>query len=98
VFYSEEGNKREQLPRQWEDWLAEAGIEDLHWHDLRHTFASRLVTAGIDLYSVMELLGHHSIEMTQRYAHLAPDHLKEAVEVLTRNQPAPKPAPAIVSA
>ncbi len=96
VFYTEEGAQRRELPRQWEDWLKQAQIENFHWHDLRHTFASRLVMRGVDLYTVKELLGHHSIEMTQRYAHLAPDYLKRSVEVLV--QPAPIPAPEIISA
>jgi hypothetical protein len=67
VFYNVDGDMREQLPRQWEGWLAQAKIEDFRWHDLRHTFASRLVMTGVDLYAVKELLGH-PIEMTQRYA------------------------------
>jgi integrase len=81
VFYTENGTQRSQMARQWVGWLKQAGIENFHWHDLRHTFASRLVMGGVDLYTVMKLMGHHSIEMTQRYAHLAPSHLKQAVEV-----------------
>jgi len=50
----------------------------------RHTFATRLVMAGVDLYTVKTLLGHKTIQMTMRYAHLAPGHLKQAVEVLAR--------------
>jgi len=56
---------------------------DLSWHCLRHTFASLLVMAGVDLRTVQELMGHKSIEMTMRYAHLSPAHKLEAVQRLT---------------
>ena len=59
-----------------------AELEDLHFHDLRHTFASHLVMAGIDLTTVKELLGHKDIKMTLRYAHLAPAHKIRAVDIL----------------
>jgi len=96
VFYGAlEGERLKDLPKGWEECLGKAGIADFHWHDLRHTFASRLVMKGIDLYTVKELLGHQSIEMTQRYAHLAPGHLHKAVEVLSRRKTelAPEVAP-----
>ncbi len=57
-----------------------AGIENVTLHTMRHTFASHLVMNGVDLASVRELLGHATIEMTMRYAHLAQSHLREAVE------------------
>lgn len=60
----------------------EADLEDVRFHDLRHTFATRLVQAGIDLYVVKELLGHKTITMTMRYAHHNAESLRSGVEVL----------------
>lgn len=65
------------------EWAVKrAKIEDFHFHDLRHTFASDLVMKGVDLYTISKLLGHSTIEMTQRYAHLAPSALIEAIKKL----------------
>jgi integrase len=64
--------------------LKAAKIENLHFHDLRHTFATRLVQAGVDLYKVQRLLGHKSPIMTQRYAHHFPESLRDGVEILDR--------------
>jgi integrase len=62
--------------------IGKATIVDLHFHDLRHTFATRLVQAGVDLYKVQRLLGHKSPIMTQRYAHHYPESLRDGVEIL----------------
>lgn len=59
-----------------------AGLEDVRFHDLRHTFASRLVQGGVPLYDVMHLTGHKSLEMVQRYSHLAPDYQDRAIGAL----------------
>ncbi|MEE8483247.1 MAG: tyrosine-type recombinase/integrase, partial [Nitrospinota bacterium] len=59
-----------------------AVIKDFRFHDLRHTFASHLVMAGVDITTIKELLGHKTISMTLRYAHLAPGHKRDAVEKL----------------
>ena len=61
-----------------------AGIKDFRFHDLRHTFASHLIMAGIDLTTVKELMGHKDIRMTLRYTHLAPSHKVKAVDILDR--------------
>jgi site-specific recombinase XerD len=64
--------------------LEKAEIQDVVWHTLRHTFASRLVMAGVDLRTVQELMGHKDITMTLRYSHLSPSHLKDAVQRLVK--------------
>ena len=81
-------DREREAQKDWRKWLDQAcltaKIDNFRWHDLRHTFASRLVMAGVDLRSIQELCGHRSIVTTQRYAHLSPDHQKANVEKLTR--------------
>ena len=57
---------------------------DFRWHDLRHTFGSRLAMAGVDILTIKELMGHKTLAMTLRYAHLSPSHVGRAVDVLSR--------------
>jgi len=68
--------------RSFNTAVRRAGIEDFHFHDLRHTFASKLVMKGYNLKIVQELLGHTDIKMTMRYAHLAEKSLVDAVKAL----------------
>ena len=58
-----------------------AAIPDFRFHDLRHTFATRLVQKGVDLYKVQRLLGHKTGVRTQRYAHHSPESLRDEVSV-----------------
>lgn len=82
VFPGRSGGPLDNIKKAWAAVLAEAGIENFRFHDLRHTFASKLVMAGVDLNTVRELMGHSDIKMTLRYAHLAPEHKAEAVSRL----------------
>jgi integrase len=59
-----------------------AGVENFRFHDLRHTFATRLVQNGVDTYKVQRLLGHKTGLMTQRYAHHSPESLRGGVDIL----------------
>jgi len=71
-----------RVENQFYKALKLSGINKCTFHDLRHTFASRLVMAGVDIVTVQELMGHKSIIMTKRYSHPTPDHKKRAVESL----------------
>jgi integrase len=66
----------------WENARKRAGLEDLRFHDLRHTFATRLVQTGADIVEVQKLLGHSTLLVTQRYTHACEDRLRRAVKML----------------
>lgn len=67
----------------WSNACERAGIVDFRVHDLRHTCASWLVMAGVSLFVVRDLLGHSSITVTERYAHLAPERIASALDLLS---------------
>jgi integrase len=73
----------DEVERVWERMRRESGGEP-NWilHSMRHTFASRLVRRGVDLYTVGTLLGHSTVKVTERYAHLNPQKLAQAVSLL----------------
>lgn len=68
------------LRTPWESALKRAGIEDFHWHDLRHSFASMAAMTGASLPELAALLGHKTLSMVQRYSHLSPQHTASLAE------------------
>lgn len=72
------------LYRDFKNIQLKAGLNRLiRFHDLRHTFASHFMMKGGNIYDLQKILGHSSLEMTQRYAHLAPDHLVNAINIVS---------------
>lgn len=91
IFLDRNGKKIVQISKAFREIVNELFNQEVTdcryrvcFHTLRHTFASRLVANGIDLYSVKELMGHSDISMTQRYSHLSPDGLRSAIKVLEK--------------
>lgn len=82
VFASVSGRRIGGLQKGFRAACSRVGIEDFRIHDLRHTFASWLVMEGVSLYVVRDLLGHSSVSVTERYAHLSPDQGRAAVQAL----------------
>jgi len=83
VFYNKDTLKPYgDVKRSFHTALRRSKIHDFKFHDTRHTFASHLVMAGVDLTTIKELLGHKTLSMTLRYAHLAPSHKVKAVDLL----------------
>jgi integrase len=74
-------NAPNNFERAWDTALKNSGIENFRWHDLRHTFASRAIMAGVTLRSLADLLGHSKVDMVFRYAHLSPQHLASSMEL-----------------
>lgn len=94
VFPNTLGQRHVQIPTSFKSGIVDAGLNDdggdpkmrVSFHTLRHTYASRLVQQGVDLYRVQRLLGHSTPVLTARYAKLAADDLREAVESMERRE------------
>jgi len=85
VFPNRKGGRRigaGWFGKKWRKITSDAGIEDFHFHDLRHTFATRLIQGGTDLFTVSKLLGHKSITTTMRYLHHIVDQLRKGLAPL----------------
>ncbi len=82
VFCNLRGGPYRSFRTAFERAVRKAGLVDFTFHDLRYTFASRLIMRGADLPTVKELLGHKTIAMTLRYTHLSADHKQWAVSLL----------------
>jgi integrase len=82
VFYKKDGQRYRSVRTAFELAVKRAHIPHIRFHDLRHTFATRLIMGGVDLFTVQELLRHKSLFMTKRYSHPTPEHKKHAVTVL----------------
>jgi integrase len=82
LVFTHQGQPIKSIKTSWGTLIKEAGIKDFRFHDLRHSFASKLVMGGIPLFTVSQLLGHSSLDMTMKYAHLSPDHMADALKVL----------------
>jgi integrase len=106
VFPGRKGEKQKEIGDSFERAVAKCGLNEgvadrrdrVVFHSLRHSFASWLVQAGVSLYVVKEALGHGTMAMTERYAHLAPDAMKGAVNVLNGKGQAKEAAPGKVVA
>jgi len=84
VFISEETGEPLNCPKHWfTDAVRVAGIHDFRWHDLRHTFATRLRKGGVALEDIADLLGHKTLAMTKRYAHISMERLHAAIKQLS---------------
>lgn len=83
MFYNSKTDERlKNIYKAFKAACKKIGLPDLRFHDLRHTTATLMVTDGIDLVTVKDILGHSKIEMTMRYAHPTPENKRRAVAVL----------------
>jgi len=80
-------NPLKDVKRSFKEACRKAGIQDLRFHDFRHTFASRLIEKGVDIITVKDLLGHSTVKITERYTHSNRNQKRNAVELLSGKKP-----------
>ncbi|MCL5027975.1 MAG: tyrosine-type recombinase/integrase, partial [Bacteroidetes bacterium] len=90
VFFRLKGRKlhQETISKQFKDAVRKSNLnEKIHFHSLRHSFASLLAQKGVSLYIIKELLGHEDLATTQIYSHLQQQNLRDAVNLLLEKSP-----------
>lgn len=86
VFCNAQGRQVKDMKKSFAQARKDAGLEDFRRHDQRHTLASWMVMSGVELVRVRDMLGHSTIRMTERYSHLHPEALHEAVAMLGKSR------------
>ena len=86
VFHSRAGNPYRSIRTAFATAVKRAGLDDFHFHDLRHVFATTLKTRGADLSDIKEYLGHKSLEMTNRYSHVTSERKQSIIKLLDGHQ------------
>ncbi len=94
VFAARGGERLDNVATSWRALVKKAGLKGIRFHDLRHSFASRLLQRGADLAVVRELLGHSDFKLTLRYSHLVLDNKRAAVDLLSKPLPVTEEAAA----
>ena len=84
VFCDEKGEPFTRLDRSFKTALRRAGVNNFRFHDCRHTFASYWMMSGGDIYKLSQILGHSTLKVTERYAHLSPHYGRDIIESLGR--------------
>lgn len=84
VFPSPTGTTPLVINKTWGRIIARAGLENFRFHDLRHTAASYLAQNGATLAEISEIMGHKSLQMVKRYAHLQPEHLRASLKRMSQ--------------
>ena len=84
IFREEDGSPIDvvHLDRRFKAAQRRAGVQPIRFHDLRHTFASHFMMKGGNVYDLQKILGHSTVKMTERYAHLSPTHLDDAIRIV----------------
>lgn len=80
LFPRSDGQAPQDIRKAWENARAKAGIADFRFHDLRHSTASYLAMNGANLLEIADILGHKTLQMVKRYAHLSDSHKREILE------------------